>query len=136
TTYRKLAENALKKLTPLLGGTHDWTHAAPLPGGDFAVKDRDALVQALLDDFTFLTPEWALRLVKAYGTEARQVLGTATAPDDLGQDFGATLTEAEVKWLMRREYAQTAEDVVWRRSKLGLRMDAGQIAALDAYMTA
>jgi len=136
TTYRKLAENALKELTPLIGGTHPWTHDAPLPGGDFAVNDRDTLVQRLMDDYSFLTKPWALRLVKAYGTEAQVILGDAKQAGDLGEDFGATLTSAEVDWLMRREYARTAEDVVWRRSKLGLRLDAGQIAAIDAYMTA
>ena len=136
TTYRKLAENALKKLTPLLGGAHPWTHDAALPGGDFKVKDRDQLVADLHKDYPFLTPKWALRLIKAYGTEARDVLGTAKKASDLGQDFGATLTQAEVKWLMSREYARTAEDVVWRRSKLGLRLSQDQIAALDAFMAA
>jgi glycerol-3-phosphate dehydrogenase len=62
------------------------------------------------------------------------VLGAAQSAEDLGQNFGATLTEREVDWLMAREYARTAEDVVWRRSKLGLRMSADQIAALDAFM--
>jgi glycerol-3-phosphate dehydrogenase len=73
-------------------------------------------------------------LVKAYGTEATKVLGTAKTEADLGLDFGATLTEREVAWLMAREYARTAEDVVWRRSKLGLRMSADEIATLDAFM--
>ena len=134
TTYRKLAENALKKLTPLIGGGHPWTDKAPLPGGDFKVKERDQLVADLARDYPFLGEAWALRLIKAYGTEARDILGEAKAASDLGKDFGATLTEAEVKWLMRREYAQTAEDVVWRRSKLGLRMGEDQIKALEAFM--
>ena len=136
TTYRKLAENALKKLAPLVGGGMPWTHDAALPGGDFAVADRDRLVADLQADFAFLTPAWALRLIKAYGTQARMILNTAQSADDLGRDFGATLTEAEVKWLMAREYAVTAEDVVWRRSKLGLRLTKEQITALDAYMAA
>ncbi|MBV6636070.1 MAG: glycerol-3-phosphate dehydrogenase, partial [Mameliella sp.] len=66
--------------------------------------------------------------------EAAKVLGDAKEAADLGRDFGATLTEAEVTWLMTHEYARTAEDVVWRRNKLGLRLDAGQIEALDAWM--
>ncbi|MFQ1702652.1 glycerol-3-phosphate dehydrogenase [Loktanella agnita] len=136
TTYRKLAENALKQLTPLIGGGHGWTADAPLPGGDFKVGDRDKLVSDLQAAYSFLTPAWALRLIKAYGTDAKRILGAAKAADDLGRDFGATLTEAEVKWLMTREYACRAEDVVWRRSKLGLRMTADQIVALDAYMAA
>jgi glycerol-3-phosphate dehydrogenase len=136
TTYRKLAENALKKLTPFVGGTHEWTAGVPLPGGDFAVQDRDKLVADLLRDYPFLSERWALRLIKAYGTEARDILGAAKSAEELGTDFGATLSEAEVKWLMHNEYARTAEDVVWRRSKLGLRMTPEQIAALDAYMAA
>jgi glycerol-3-phosphate dehydrogenase len=136
TTYRKLAESTLAKLVPLIGGGGTWTDKAPLPGGDFAVKDRDRLVADLERDFAFLDHAWALRLVKAYGTEARVILNGSKAIEDLGRDFGATLTEAEVNWLMAKEYARTAEDIVWRRSKLGLRMSAEQIAALDAFMTA
>ncbi|HEV8035123.1 glycerol-3-phosphate dehydrogenase [Yoonia sp.] len=136
TTYRKLAENALKKLTPLIGGGDPWTADAALPGGDFKVKDRDKLVADLMSDYPFLTDRWALRLIKAYGTEARAILGKASAAKDLGQDFGATLTAAEVKWLMAHEYARTAEDVVWRRSKLGLRLTPDQVAGLDAFMAA
>ncbi len=134
TTYRKLAENALKKLMPLVGGGAEWTEKAPLPGGDFPVSQRDQLVTDLQESYPFLSPTWALRLIKGYGTEAAQIMGEAKDAADLGQDFGATLTEAEVKWLMSREYARTAEDIVWRRSKLGLRMTPEQIAALDAYM--
>ena len=136
TTYRKLAENALKKLVPLVGGGAPWTHDAALPGGDFAVGDRDKLVSDLQKTYAFLSPAWALRLIKAYGTEAATMLGEAKDASDLGRDFGATLTEAEVKWLVAHEYARTADDIVWRRSKLGLRMTNDQIGALDAYLAA
>jgi glycerol-3-phosphate dehydrogenase len=136
TTYRKLAENALAKLAPLVGGTKPWTAVAALPGGDFKVSERDQLVTNLQTDYPFLTHAWALRLIKGYGTEARLIMGSAKSAADLGQDFGATLTAAEVKWLMSREYACTAEDVVWRRSKLGLRMTKDQIVTLDTYMAA
>lgn len=136
TTYRKLAENALKKLIPLVGGGDPWTADASLPGGDFKVDARDRLVADLQADYPFLDARWALRMVKAYGTEAKDILGEAKAPTDLGQDFGATLTAAEVEWLIAREFARTAEDVIWRRSKLGLRLTADQIAALDAFMAA
>jgi glycerol-3-phosphate dehydrogenase len=136
TTYRKLAENALKKLAPLLGGGDTWTAGVPLPGGDFAVVDRDRLVTDLQTAYPFLSPFWAERLIKGYGTDAQSILGNAKSAIELGQNFGATLTEAEVKWLMAKEFAQTAEDVVWRRSKLGLRLTKEQIATLDAYMAA
>ncbi len=135
TTYRRLAEAALEKIVSHVpASSGPWTAGAPLPGGDFPVKGVKALIAALMADYPFLTERWATRLVRAYGTEARQILGTATSAPDLGEDFGATLTATEVEWLMRREFARRAEDVVWRRSKLGLRLDAAQIDRLDAWM--
>ncbi len=134
TTYRRLAEHALQKLTPLIGGKGDWTAGVTLPGGDFRVQDRDRLVADLKRDYPFLTDRWALRMIKGYGTEARVILGVARTAADLGRDFGATLTEAELRWLMTKEWAQRAEDVVWRRSKLGLRLTAAEVAAIDAWM--
>ncbi|MGB3554465.1 MAG: glycerol-3-phosphate dehydrogenase, partial [Jannaschia sp.] len=120
TTYRRLAEHALEKIgtqLPDVGGA--WTHDAPLPGGDFPVDGVAAQVASLRDRYTFLTDRWALRLVRAYGTDARAMLGSAESAGDLGEDFGATLTGAEVAWLMDREWARAAADVLWRRSKLG-----------------
>ena len=93
-----------------------------------------ALTAKLAAKYPFLTPYWAARMIRAYGTEAFTILGSAGTVEALGQDFGATLTEAEVRWLMTREYALTAADVVWRRSKLGLRLTADQITALDRFM--
>ncbi|WP_133484987.1 glycerol-3-phosphate dehydrogenase [Aliiroseovarius marinus] len=137
TTYRRLAESALEKIGTVLGLQPDkWTAGVPLPGGDFPVDGFDALVGEVNAAYPFLTPRHAKRLVRAYGTEARVILGEATSLDGLGQDFGATLTEAELRWLMEREYAQRAEDVVWRRSKLGLLLNADQIASIDAWMQA
>ena len=135
TTYRKLAEGAMKKLKPYFDGMPgDWTAGVPLPGGNFPVDGVATLVKSLQAEYPFLDDFWAKRLVRAYGTEARQVLAGAHTVEDLGEDFGATLSEAEVRWLMEREYARRAEDVVWRRSKLGLRLDEGEIARLDAWM--
>ncbi len=136
TTYRRLAEAALAKLAPHFPKAgDDWTAGVPLPGGDFPVDGVADLVAALRADYPFLTDRWALRLVRAYGTEARDVLGDAAEAADLGRDFGATITGAELRWLMDREYARTAEDVVWRRSKLGLRLTPGQIAEIDAFLS-
>ncbi len=135
TTYRRLAEAALAKLAPHFPQARPaWTAGVALPGGDFPVDGFHKLVADLSQDYPFLSPAWARRLVRAYGTEARQILGTATRAEDLGLDFGATLTEAELRWLITREYAQTAEDVVWRRSRLGLRLTTDQIAALDDWI--
>jgi glycerol-3-phosphate dehydrogenase len=136
TTYRRLAESALEKIgghLPLARGP--WTAGVPLPGGDFAHDRADALVRDLIRDYPFLTEFWARRLGRAYGSEARELLGTATAAADLGHDFGATLTEVELLWLTQREYARTAEDVLWRRSKLGLRVTEAQARAIDDWMT-
>ncbi|WP_232622817.1 glycerol-3-phosphate dehydrogenase [Pseudorhodobacter sp. MZDSW-24AT] len=136
TTYRRLAESALEKILPFFPGTKGkWTARQPLPGGDFPVDGVAALTAALQAAHPYLSAYHAARLIRAYGTEAMQVLGSARSLADLGQDFGATLTEAEVRWLMTREYARHAADIVWRRTKLGLRMTKDQIAALESYMT-
>ena len=135
TTYRRLAEAALEKIGVQFPGTPDaWTAGVPLPGGDFPVSRVERLIDELKGAYPFLTDRWARRLVRAYGTDAKLVLGDARTAEDLGRDFGATLTEREVGWLMDKEFARTAEDVVWRRSKLGLRLNAEQVAAIDAWM--
>ncbi len=135
TTYRKLAEQAMERIAPLLGVTRgDWTAGVPLPGGDFPVDGVPGLIADLSARYPFLDPFTVRRLIRTYGTEAPAVLGEAPGAADLGRDFGAGLTEAEVRWLMAKEYARTAEDVVWRRTKLGLRMTVEEIAALDAWM--
>lgn len=135
TTYRKLAEGVMDKLKAFHAMPGDWTAGVPLPGGDFPVNGVADLIAHLRARYSFLSDKWAARLVRAYGTEAVQILGDAASVQDLGRDFGATLTEAEVRWLIAREYAATAEDVVWRRSKLGLRLSAAQVQALDDWMS-
>jgi len=136
TTYRVLAQDAWDKLARFYpDATAHWTAGVPLPGGDFPVDGVPHLIAQLRAHYPFLTERWAKRLVRAYGTEARLILGEAKTADDLGRDFGATLTEAELTWLRTREYARTAADVVWRRSKLGLKLSPDQIAAIDAAMT-
>jgi len=135
TTYRRLAEAALAKLAPHLPGTTAaWTAGVPLPGGDFAVDGAGALSQALMRDHPFLTPGWANRLVRAYGTEAAQILAGARTAADLGRDFGATLTASELRWMIRQEWARDANAVLWRRSKLGLRLSPEQAAAVEDYI--
>ncbi|MEM6744615.1 MAG: glycerol-3-phosphate dehydrogenase [Pseudomonadota bacterium] len=135
TTYRRLAEAALAKLAPLTGKGEVWTAGAPLPGGDFPWDGAEALAADLRARWPFLTVDWAARLVRHYGAHAERILEGAQEEADLGRSFGADLTEAEVAWLMDREWARTAEDVAWRRTKQGLRLDAEQMRALDAWMT-
>ena len=137
TTYRRLAEEALALIAPHLPGFSrpDWTSTAPLPGGDFPIDGLPRLLAAIADQYPGLDRPILDRLVHAYGTHATRILGTAQAIDDLGEDFGAGLREAEVRYLMREEWAETAADIVWRRSKLGLSMNADQIARLDDWLT-
>ncbi|WP_371157195.1 glycerol-3-phosphate dehydrogenase [Jannaschia sp. 2305UL9-9] len=135
TTYRCLAESAMEEIRKVLPvAASPWTAGVALPGGDFEVDGVGALVADAKQAFPFLSDRWALRLVRAYGTEVADVLGHAGELADLGRDFGADLFQAEVEWLMRNEYARNAEDVVWRRSKLGLRLTDEQISTLDEWM--
>ncbi len=137
TTYRRLAEAALARLSdslPVLKQRAGWTAGVPLPGGDFPGRDVAALAGQMRAAHPFLGPRDAARLATAYGTRAGRFLGKAQRAQDLGTDFGSGLSEAEVAYLMAEEWAMTAEDVVWRRSKLGLRMSAQQVAALDSHM--
>ena len=136
TTYRRLAESALTRLAPVFPqASGAWTARVPLPGGDFPQDGFQALVAQVAAAHPFLDPALARRLVRAYGTEALVLLNGATSKADLGRDFGAGLTEAEVRWLVTREFARTAEDIVWRRSKLGLRMTSAQVAELDDHLS-
>jgi len=137
TTYRRLAEAALRKLASHLPAAGPaWTATVPLPGGDFPVDGRERLAADLRARHPFLDAETAARLVRAYGTRAETILGSATCREDLGRDFGAGLSEAEVRHLMNREWAVEADDVLWRRSKLGLRLPPDRVAELAAFMAA
>lgn len=134
TTYRRLAEDALDRLTHFFARSRRWTAQNPLPGGDFPYDGIAALTRRTLQRWPFLTDDHARRLTRAYGTRVDNVLRDAARLDDLGQRFGADLTAAEVRYLMQKEWAQTAADVLWRRSKLGLRFSAVQQAALEEFM--
>ncbi len=135
TTYRRLAESALAEIASVFPDLPDpWTAGVALPGGDFPVDGFQPLIARVRAAYPFVPVVLARRLVRAYGTDVDKLLGEARQLSDLGEDFGAGLYRREVEWLMTHEYARTAQDVVWRRSKLGLRMDEQQIARLDAWM--
>ena len=142
TTFRRLAESVLAKLEPHLPGEmrarlgKPWTARSTLPGGDFAVDGVEHLADMLQAVLADLPRVQARRLVRAYGTRAREILGDARSLADLGEDFGAGLSESEVRYLMRHEWARRAEDVLWRRSKLGLRVTPEQRQRLDDFMQA
>jgi glycerol-3-phosphate dehydrogenase len=137
TTYRRLAISALADLAadlPALRGKADWTAGAPLPGGDIDIDAPVSAGESLWRSHPFLDPAVAARLAAAYGTRAGRILAGARTMADLGRDFGGGLTEAEIAYLRREEWAVTAEDVLWRRSKLGLHLDAEQRAAVAAHI--
>jgi len=139
TTHRRLAEEALEKLAPYLSANkagEGWTASTPLPGGDMEVTGIAQLSAQLMRSYPFLEVAHADRFAHAYGTRATRLLGKAKSLGDLGRQFGAGLTEAEVSYLMSSEWAQTAEDIVWRRSKLGLRLTSSEITALQAWISA
>jgi glycerol-3-phosphate dehydrogenase len=144
TTYRRLAEAALGKLAPFfsevqqqtIGERQGWTAKASLPGGDFLPVDFNGQVQQLLARYPFLADTLARRLVCYYGTQAAQLLGKARSTADLGLDFGAGLSQAEVDYMRQHEWARSADDVLWRRSKLGLRLNPQETEKLTQYMNA
>ena len=123
TTFRRLSEHALEKLAPALGLTAGaWTRGARLPGGDMADADFDAFLAEMSRAYDWLPEATLRRLARAYGTRIERVLGSARSTADLGRDFGRGLTEAELDYLKSVEWAAHAEDVLWRRSKLGLHL--------------
>jgi glycerol-3-phosphate dehydrogenase len=136
TTYRHLAEGAVGELArwlPILAGK-GWTADAALPGGNFPVTEAGDQRDGLARDYPFLAIATIRRLSRCYGTCAREWLGNANCAADLGRDFGYGLSEAEVRYLVQREWAHTADDILWRRSKLGLRFDKTQSTALDHWL--
>ena len=138
TTYRRLAEAALARLAPHLptrnGQAEGWTGHAPLPGGDFPTDGFDTLLHTMRGRYPFLAEPTLRRLLRAYGTCVGELLGNARSASDLGPVYGADLTDAELRYLVHREWVRTAADVVWRRSKLGLRMTKDQMADVDAAL--
>lgn len=135
TTYRKLAEHALEKLAPFFPMTPGaWTAGAVLPGGDMPGADFEAYVAELAAERPALPRALLSRMVRAYGTRVDVLLGGARTLDDLGPDLGGGLTGAEVDYLAAHEWARTSEDILYRRSKLGLHVPPGTAQAVDAWL--
>ncbi len=134
TTARKLAESALKELQVFFPAmTAPWTHQGHLPGGDIAVEKVDAEIAALQKKYSFLKPQNVRRLFRAYGTKIETILNGARFGADLGESIGP-LTAREIEYLKSQEWVETADDILWRRSKLGLHMKPDQQQALRDYM--
>ncbi|MFH3479807.1 glycerol-3-phosphate dehydrogenase [Xanthobacter variabilis] len=140
TTYRRLAEAALERLAPHLsmaggaGISGPWTAGTNLPGGDFPRQGFETLVDELRRDFPALDPALLRRLARTHGTRTRQLLDGVRSMDDLGDGFGGGLYQREVDFLMDTEWAHSADDVLWRRTKIGLRLDVEAAAMLATYM--
>jgi glycerol-3-phosphate dehydrogenase len=135
TTYRRLSEHALQKLKPFFPAARgDWTKGATLPGGDIANADFETFAAEQVRRFSWLPAATVRRMARAYGTRIEKVIGQAHGLNDLGRNYGADLYEREVDYLKDQEWAMTAEDVLWRRSKLGLHMRPEERAALEAAM--
>ncbi len=136
TGHRRFAERVVGMLSRQRKIPPAWTARAVLPGGGFPAKGGGDLVRALRAAYPFLAERHAARLVRAYGTRASMILTGARSADELGARFGADLTEAEVRYLVNEEWAATAEDVLWRRSKLGLVLSGDEQRALAGWMAA
>ncbi|RZK80615.1 MAG: glycerol-3-phosphate dehydrogenase, partial [Methylobacterium sp.] len=137
TTYRTLAEHAMREIAPFLlhAGTA-WTAGAALPGGDIAGGDFERFLADIEGRYPRLPRPLLRRLARAYGTRVSAILGEAVDVRDLGEDLGGGLHAGEVDYLVEREWARTAEDILWRRSKLGLHVPRDTAARLDAYLAA
>ena len=135
TTYRRLAEAALAQLSPHLpaatGKAAGWTGRTPLPGGDFPMQGFEVTLRAAAARYPFLSETHLRRLLRAYGTRIHGMLAGARGAADLGPVFGADLTEAELLYLVRSEWARTTQDVLWRRSKLGLRLSKAEASRVE-----
>ena len=134
TTYRRLAEAVMTRIASYFTPRAPWTANSQLPGGEFPVGEFEALVQEMIGRWPFLTEPHARRLARAYGRRAERILKDAQSLDDLGPRLTGDLTGAEVRYLVAQEWAQTAEDVLWRRSKLGLTATAEEGAALVEFI--
>ncbi|MBV9567742.1 MAG: glycerol-3-phosphate dehydrogenase [Hyphomicrobiales bacterium] len=135
TTFRRLAEHAMDELSRFFPGLGPaWTEAATLPGGDIPGGDFEDFLADLLARKPFLEAATAWRLARAYGTRIDAVLGNAQREVDLGRAFGAGLSEAEIDYLVHSEWAETAEDILWRRSKLGLHLQPSGVVEIERHL--
>ena len=134
TTHRKLAEAAMVRIGHFFKARPPWTATSRLPGGEFPAEGFDALVSELIGRWPFLSGSHARRLARAYGRRVERFLKDTQSMDDLGPRFAGDLTGAEVRYLVDNEWAQTADDVLWRRSKLGLKATPEECAALERYI--
>lgn len=135
TTYRRLAQNALEKIDGVLNKqTNPWTAGVPLPGGDFPVDGVAKLRSELTNQLPFLNDFTIRRFIRQYGTQAADIFGGVSSVDGMGADFGQGIYSREIDWAIENEWVHSADDFLWRRSKMGLRFDGGKHEKLDEYI--
>ncbi|MBI2297048.1 MAG: glycerol-3-phosphate dehydrogenase [Betaproteobacteria bacterium] len=135
TTYRRLAEHAMRRLAPYFPGLKgDWTAVGPLLGSDFGGASREQARDEFFARYHGLPQEMLRNLFRRHGMLAYEVLGDARTVTDLGANFGAELYAREVDYLVAREWARSAEDVLWRRTKAGLQLAPEQREAVARYL--
>jgi glycerol-3-phosphate dehydrogenase len=135
TTFRRLAEQALRELAPFFPEMKGaWTRAEPLPGGDMVKSDLAAFERDLGARYASLDPRLLGALARRHGTRSSRVLGNAGTVADLGRHFGDTLYAAEIDYLIAQEWATTAEDILWRRTKCGLHMSVSERESVSQYL--
>ena len=135
TTYRRLAEQALREIAPFFPEMkRPWTKAEPLPGGDIVRGDLAAYERELNARYASLDPRLLGALARRHGTRSSRVLGNANVASDLGRHFGDTLFAAEIEYLIAQEWATGAEDILWRRTKCGLHLAAAEREAVAQYL--
>ncbi len=135
TTYRRLAEQALTKIDAVMQRkTHPWTAKAALPGGDIAVNAVPQLVQDLAAKLPFLDAFTIRRLIRQYGTQCAEIFAAVDSMEALGEQFGGGISALEIDWGIAHEWVRSADDFLWRRSKMGLRVTPAQAAELDRYI--
>ena len=136
TTFRKLAESALEKMQPFFPGMgKPWTASASLPGGDFPFAEVEQRIAEMTRKYSFLSPANVRRMFRAYGTDVEKIIGGVRSAAGMGKSFGP-LTEREVEWLKTMEWARSADDILWRRSKLGLHMSNDEQDELRQHFAA
>lgn len=135
TTYRKLAEAAMARIEQDIGKlTPPWTTSASLPGGGFSPSERQATLDSCIRRFPFVSVHLMTRWFRSYGLEIESMLDGVHCVEDFGEHFGEELYEVEVRWMVDKEWARSTEDILWRRSKLGLRSTNMDVSALEGWL--
>ena len=135
TTYRKLAEHATNLIKPYFTGVKGaWTAGAPLPGGDISNADFNAFVESQLEEYSWLPPSLCRRYCHQFGTRIQYLLQGCHSLSDLGKKFGDELYECEINYLITKELARSVEDILWRRTKLGLKFSDLEILELKSWL--